>query len=242
MGQRFFLEQPPVEDVAEIILGGREAQHLIKVMRSQVGDTIELVDGSGTQWQAQVQEIRRNDATLRVLSSEVVSLEPEVQLTLGVALPKGDRQKWVIGKLVELGVYRVIPLRTENGVAQPVEKAIGRLRRQVVEASKQCGRNQLMEITEPCGVPDFLGQSFMQRWIAHPPIAEGAANVESVSVTALSIESGSVGVAIGPEGGFSVREITEAVAAGWFPLELGSRILRIETAAMAIAAQLLLGR
>lgn len=242
MGQRFFLEQSPVEEAVEIILGGREAQHLIKVMRSKVGDTIELFDGSGTQWQAQVQEIRRNDATLRVLSSELVSLEPEVQLTLGVALPKGDRQKWVIGKLVELGVHRVIPLRTENGVAQPVEKAIGRLRRQVVEASKQCGRNQLMEITEPCGFSDFLGQSFIQRWIAHPPTAEGPANVESVSVTALGIESGSVGVVIGPEGGFSVREITEAVAAGWAPLELGSRILRIETAAMAIAAQLLLGR
>ena len=99
-----------------------------------------------------------------------------------------------------------------------------------------------MEITEPCGFSDFLGQSFIQRWIAHPPTAEGPANVEWVSVTALGIESGSVGVVIGPEGGFSVREITEAVAAGWAPLELGSRILRIETAAMAIAAQLLLGR
>ena len=59
---------------------------------------------------------------------------------------------------------------------------------------------------------------------------------------ALSAESGSVGVAIGPEGGFSVREITDSIVAGWTPLQLGSRILRIETAAMAVAAQLLLGR
>jgi len=242
MGQRYYLEQSPVGDVVEIVMEGQEAQHLIKVMRAQVGDAVELFDGSGTQWQAQVQEIRRNDATLRVLNSEVVSLEPVVQLTIGVALPKGDRQKWVIGKLVELGVHRVVPLITENGVAQPVEKAIGRLRRQVVEASKQCGRNQLMEITEPCAFSDFLGQPFMQRWIAHPPTADGAANVKYVSVAALSAESGSVGVAIGPEGGFSVREITNAMAAGWSPLELGSRILRIETAAMAVAAQLLLGR
>ena len=242
MGQRYYLEQSPVEDVFEIVLEGQEAQHLIKVMRARVGDAVELFDGSGTQWEAEVQEIRRNEATLRVLTSEFVSLEPIVQLTIGVALPKGDRQKWAIGKLVELGVHRVVPLITENGVAQPVEKAIERLRRQVVEASKQCGRNHLMEITEPCALPDFLGQPFMQRWIAHPPTGKEPANVESVSVGALSAESGSVGVAIGPEGGFSVREITDSIVAGWTPLQLGSRILRIETAAMAVAAQLLLGR
>ena len=99
-----------------------------------------------------------------------------------------------------------------------------------------------MEITEPCALPDFLGQPFMQRWIAHPSTGTEPANVESVSVGALSAESGSVGVAIGPEGGFSVREITDSIVAGWTPLQLGSRILRIETAAMAVAAQLLLGR
>ena len=242
MGQRYYLEQSPLVDAAEIILDGPEAQHLIKVMRAKAGTVIELFDGSGVEWEARIVDVRRNDVTLEVLGSERVSREPAVQLTLGIALPKGDRQKWVIGKLVELGVYQVVPLMTENGVAQPVEKAIGRLRRQVVEASKQCGRNHLMKISEPCTLSAFLAEQFHQAWIAHPLSADVATEIQSRTVAALNIESGTAGIAIGPEGGFSMGEVSMAITAGWKPVELGSRILRIETAAMAVAAQLLLGQ
>ena len=242
MGQRYYLEQSPLVDAAEIILDGPEAQHLIKVMRAKAGTVIELFDGSGVEWEARIVDVRRNDVTLEVLGSERVSREPAVQLTLGIALPKGDRQKWVIGKLVELGVYQVVPLMTENGVAQPVEKAIGRLRRQVVEASKQCGRNHLMKISEPCTLSAFLAQQFHHAWIAHPRSADVATEIQSRTVAALNIESGTAGIAIGPEGGFSMGEVSKAITAGWKPVELGSRILRIETAAMAAAAQLLLGQ
>ncbi|MAT11209.1 MAG: hypothetical protein CMM02_09390 [Rhodopirellula sp.] len=242
MGQRYFLEQSPSADAPEIILSGAEAQHLIKVMRGKPGTAVELFDGSGVEWEARILDVRRNDVTLEVLGSEMVSREPALQLTLGIALPKGDRQKWVIGKLVELGVYQVVPLVTENGVAQPVEKAMGRLRRQVVEASKQCGRNHLMRICEPCTLSVFLEQQFHQAWIAHPLSAEDVSGIQSTTVAALNIESGTAGIAIGPEGGFSVAEVSKAMTAGWEPIELGSRILRIETAAMAVAAQLLLGR
>ena len=242
MGQRYYLEQSPLVDAAEIILDGAEAQHLIKVMRAKAGTVIELFDGSGVEWEARIVDVRRNEVTLEVLGSEKVSREPAVQLTLGIALPKGDRQKWVIGKLVELGVYQVVPLMTENGVAQPVEKAIGRLRRQVVEASKQCGRNHLMKISEPCTLSAFLAEQFHQAWIAHPLSAAVATGNQSLTVAALNIESGTAGIAIGPEGGFSMGEVSMAITAGWKPVELGSRILRIETAAMAVAAQLLLGQ
>ena len=242
MGQRYFLEQPPSSDVTEIILDGQEAQHLIKVMRAKPDEVVELFDGSGVEWQARILEIRRNEATLEILSSQEISREPAVKLTLGIALPKGDRQKWVIGKLVELGVYQVIPLLTENGVSQPVEKAIGRLRRQVIEASKQCGRNRLMQIAEPCQLSTLLGQQFAHSWIAHPLSAERAVDISLASITGLHVESGAACVLIGPEGGFSVEEVSKAFAAGWTPIELGARVLRIETAALAVAAQLLLGQ
>ena len=119
---------------------------------------------------------------------------------------------------------------------------MGRLRRQVVEASKQCGRNHLMRICEPCTLSVFLEQQFHQAWIAHPLSAEDGSGIQPTTVAALNIESGTAGIAIGPEGGFSVAEVSKAMTAGWEPIELGSRILRIETAAMAVAAQLLLGR
>lgn len=242
MRQRYFLEQKPLPDAVEIILDGQEAQHLIKVMRAKPAEIVELFDGSGVEWQARIVDIRRNEATLEILSSARVSREATVKLTLGIALPKGDRQKWVIGKLVELGVHQVVPLLTENGVAQPVEKAIGRLRRQVVEASKQCGRNCLMEIAEPCMFSAFLTHQFTHSWIAHPLSGEKPVNVPFAGVDGLRVDLGTAGVIIGPEGGFSTMEMSAAVAAGWTPVELGARILRIETAALAVAAQLLLGQ
>ena len=81
MGQRYYLEQSPLVDAAEIILDGPEAQHLIKVMRAKAGAVIELFDGSGVEWEARIVDVRRNDVTLEVLGSEKVSREPAVQLT-----------------------------------------------------------------------------------------------------------------------------------------------------------------
>ncbi len=240
MGQRFFLESSPAPDTTTIDLGGQEAQHLIKVMRAKPGDVVELFDGTDMQWQAEVTDIRRNDATLTLLSSELMSREPSIALTLGIALPKGDRQKWVIARLVELGVQCVVPLTTEYGVAQPVEKAIGRLRRQVIEASKQCGRNKLMEITAPQSFGQFIEQAEGQRWIAHPLSAPGASEHQSPS--SLQSTTGQAAIAIGPEGGFSMDEVQQAEAQGWQALDLGARILRIETAALAIASLVLLGK
>src|SRR5205823_14535109 len=85
---------------------------------------------------------------LSIIERREVSRELSFSLTLAVALPKGERQKWLIEKATELGVTRIVPLVTERGVAQPVESALDRLRRGVIEASKQCGRNRLMEIAQ----------------------------------------------------------------------------------------------
>ncbi|MBL98312.1 MAG: hypothetical protein CMM06_01350 [Rhodopirellula sp.] len=240
MGQRFFLESSPAPDATTIDLGGQEAQHLIKVMRAKPGAVVELFDGTDMEWQAEITDIRRNSATLRLLSSEVISREPSIELTLGIALPKGDRQKWVIARLVELGVQRIVPLTTDYGVAQPVEKAIDRLRRQVIEASKQCGRNKLMEITAPQSFNQFIELAEGQRWIAHPLSAPGASEHQSAS--SLQSTTGQTYVAIGPEGGFSINEVQLAEGQDWQALDLGSRILRIETAALAIASLVLLGK
>ncbi len=240
MGQRFFLESSPAPDATTIDLGGQEAQHLIKVMRAKPGAVVELFDGTDMEWQAEIIDIRRNAATLRLLSSEVISREPSIELTLGIALPKGDRQKWVIARLVELGVQCIVPLTTDYGVAQPVEKAIDRLRRQVIEASKQCGRNKLMEITAPQSFNQFIELAEGQRWIAHPLSAPGASEHQSAS--SLQSTIGQTCVAIGPEGGFSINEVQLAEGQDWQALDLGSRILRIETAALAIASLVLLGK
>jgi 16S rRNA (uracil1498-N3)-methyltransferase len=182
---------------------------------------------------AVVERVGRNDVELTILAREEVDRELPFDLTLGVALPKGDRQKWLVEKVVELGVTRLVPLRTERGVAQPVEQAIARLRRAVIEASKQCGRNRLMGIGEPESWPDFLelATGTPCRWLAHPKGSH-----KGVPLPSIEELPDQCWLAVGPEGGFSSSEVSLAVAAGWHTIDLGPRILRVETAALALAS------
>jgi 16S rRNA (uracil1498-N3)-methyltransferase len=173
---------------------------------------------------------------LAIYERREVDRESPVPMTLGVALPKGDRQKWLIEKATELGVACLTPLETARGVAQPVGAALARFQRAVIEASKQCGRNRLMEIATPCPWGDFIAEPAQEsalRLFAHPggkPILE----VRLENQTARE-----VWLAIGPEGGWTDDEIEVATKAGWQDVGLGRRLLRTETAAIALAARFL---
>ena len=143
-------------------------------MRARQGAKVILFDGSGCEFPARVERLGRNGVDLSVLRREDVDRELPFGLTLGVALPKGERQKWLVEKAVELGVGRVAPLKTQRAVAQPVQQALDRLRRTVIEASKQCGRNLLMEIGEPLALSDYIDATRDQprRLFAHPHAEE----------------------------------------------------------------------
>ena len=236
MADRYFSESPLTDDRAQlngVQLTGTEAHHLIHVMRIQPGAEVVLFDGSGVECAARVEKVGRAEVEVTLHERRTVDRETPVELTLGVALPKGDRQKWLVEKAVELGVARLVPLRTARGVAQPVAKAIERLRRTVVEASKQCGRNRLMEIVAPRDWPELVTETsdVPCRLVAHP-LRDAAATDPPWAATLPP----QILIAIGPEGGFSDEEISLAADAGWGMLDLGPRILRIETAALTAAA------
>lgn len=229
MSERFFVEQPITGSSAELV--DAEAQHLAKVMRAAVGDEVVLFDGSGAQFTATITRIAKAAVTLDILERHEVNCEPRVELTLAVALPKGERQKWLVEKLTELGAARLVPLLTERGVAQPVDAALARLRRGVIEASKQCGRNRLMEIAPPQSAAEYFAipdTSFSgPRLIAEPG---------GEALGTLPASTRQLTCAIGPEGGFTPAEVKAALDNQWRPVTLGTSILRIETAAIAIAA------
>lgn len=128
------------------ILTDAEARHLTRVMRGKVGDEIALFDGSGVEYRARVAQIGRDRVELDVLETIADEREPSVAVTAIVALPKGDRQKWAIEKLTELGVRRFVPLECERSDVKISDSARERLERQTLEASKQCGRLRLMSI------------------------------------------------------------------------------------------------
>ena len=167
MSDRCFSETPIQGDQAW--LTGPEAHHLIHVMRAAAGTRVVLFDGSGAEFQAEVLRAGRNDVELAVLARAQVDRELPVDVTLGVTLPKGDRQKWLVEKAVELGVRRLVPLGTTRSVVQPGPQMATRLRRAVIEASKQCGRNRLMEIAPPQDWADWVaaGPSAALRLVAH---------------------------------------------------------------------------
>ena len=234
MADRFFTER--VIDSERATLEGPEAHHLLNVMRAKPGDEVVLFDGSGVEFEARVERCGRSSVELAVLSRTVLDRELPFALIVGVALPKGDRQKWLVEKLTELGVTSLVPIETRRGVAQPVASALDRLRRSVVEASKQCGRNRLMRIEGPRTVERFVLDADRgdPRWIAHPGGECLAKQFEMIRGRDAEIDS--ISVVVGPEGGFALEEVDVAIAAGWQKIDLGMRILRVETAAVALAA------
>jgi 16S rRNA (uracil1498-N3)-methyltransferase len=243
MSERFYSPHPITAGC--MMLDGPEAHHLLHVMRASVGDEVTLFDGSGAEFKATVQTLRRTDAELRIVERREIDRELPFDLVVGVALPKGDRQKWLVEKLTELGVTTLVPLVTERSVAQPAAGALDRLRRSIIEAAKQCGRNRLMKIADAQewsqwilrdGIPS--AQSAIRnrkseidaprRLLAHPT---------GQPLTVINLrEPMNTQLAIGSEGGFTEAEVASAVAAGWQQVSLGPRILRVETAAIALAA------
>jgi 16S rRNA (uracil1498-N3)-methyltransferase len=236
MARRCYSEAPIEGSTAT--LGGSEAHHLLHVLRASPGMSVVLFDGSGAEFDAEVSTCGRSEVALRVLERREVDRELPFVLELGVSLPKGDRQRWIVEKCVELGVTQLVPLITERSEKQSGDK----LGRYVIEASKQCGRNRLMGIREPLKWRDWLHSPAIlagvvamaqpRRWVAHP----GGRQLQSGDLSAPQ----DTHLAIGPEGGLTDEEVARAVDAGCELIGLGPRILRIETAALALAAALTL--
>ncbi len=237
MADRYFVDAPITGQEARLV--GHEAHHLAHVMRAKAGQPATLFDGSGAEFSATITRVGRAEIELHVDARHQVDRELPVAITLGVALPKGDRQKWLVEKATELGVARLVPLITERSNDRESPAALDKLRRAVIEASKQCGRNRLLEIGTPTlAVEFFSADEFIStadaahlRLLAHP----GGAKLQLPAAFPTSIA-----IAIGPEGGFTDAELEAARESNWQPIDLGTRILRIETAAVALVARIAL--
>jgi 16S rRNA (uracil1498-N3)-methyltransferase len=229
MAERFFVSAAPAHGRA--ILGGDEARHLARVLRARVGDAVTLFDGRGRQWAARVAAIGRDEVALEADDAMIDPDPPGPQITLAVALPKGDRQKWMVEKLTELGVHTLVPLETTRGVAEATAAARARLERAVIEACKQCGRNTLLTITAPRSLTVVLADvpTSTRMLVAHPGGPPAGAPHGSPADAVLAL--------VGPEGGFTAEELAAADAAGAVRIGLGSHVLRVETAAVALAAR-----
>jgi 16S rRNA (uracil1498-N3)-methyltransferase len=229
MTRRRFHAPPNAFTQTTITLPADEARHLRDVLRLKPGDEVYVFDGLGHEFRSTVSNIRRDFAELHI-DAEVEPAKPEsqLQLNLGVALLKGEKFDLVVQKATELGVTRITPLSTRYADihlrdASDATKRVTRWQRIAIEAAKQSGRAFVPEITLPVAFEkvevEGTGVMFSER--------DGEA-LESLPGTS------SITALVGSEGGWTDEEIESARARGFHVVTLGGRILRAETAAIAV--------
>lgn len=227
------------------MLSAEESRHLRDVLRLREGDEAYVFDGEGREFACAVRDAggRKNPASLGVRERvEPPSAESPLELTLAVALLKGEKFDMVVQKATELGASRVVPVATKRADVRvrDLRDAAGRVerwRRLALEAAKQSGRARVPAVEEP---QDF------ERLVARPA-GEGAPRLlfserGGAGFESLTDETGarpaSVLALVGPEGGWEAEELAQAVSRGWKLVTLGGRTLRAETAAVTVCALL----
>jgi 16S rRNA (uracil1498-N3)-methyltransferase len=219
----------------QLTIDGDEFSHLTHVMRKKAGDAIRVVDGIGTTYDATIAEITKRSALCTILSHHRRLHEPDIDVTLAVALLKNASNfDFLVEKTTELGVNAIIPLLTERTIPRHAKK--DRWQKLALAAMKQSGRCVLPSVASLTSFKDFLAvtKTASLRLIPHE-------RVESPSITQTLQRGGdsSIVVCIGPEGGFSDEEIDSAIRTGFTPISLGTRRLRTETAAIVAVASVL---
>jgi len=216
-----------------ITLSGKEAWHALAVRRLNVGDPIRLIDGKGNvAWASVENQQARNIASIRV--GDVSYFLPQVpSIILATAVAKGDRQTIMLDMATQLGISAWQPLLCQRSVSKVGKNSTDRWRRICLEACKQSGSAWLPELL-PAAKPEDVAREACTRGrevlLAHPD-GDELNTVSPVNKLLL----------VGPEGGFTDKEVNKIIAAGAKKINLGQNILRIETAAVSLLAQLRAG-
>jgi len=216
----------------ELTLDPRAAHHAIRVLRRRAGDRLVLFDGRGTEAEATIEQAhRRHGCIVRVESASQVDRESPLTVELVPSMAKGEKLDLVVQKATELGVAAIRPVITGRSEVRPDDgsQRLARWREIAVNACEQCGRAVLPAIYAPV----LLGElecPVAQRIMLVPGAARGVAEIE--------IPGLAVAVALGPEGGLDSSDRSTLAAMGFEAIGLGPRVLRTETAAIAIVAAL----
>jgi 16S rRNA (uracil1498-N3)-methyltransferase len=246
MQRRRFYASPDEFDDNRVRLSSDESHHLTRVLRLTPGDEVFVFDGCGNEFQCRFDTVENKRAVLEMIAPLADEVESPLRLTLAQALTKGEKFDFVVQKATELGVSCVIPIASEHADLklnrEQAEKRVERWQRISLESLKQCGRRKLVEIAMPLTLTDFLSESRAETRIDKSAKAviffnERGGKPMKDALNELS-DKGSLVALIGPEGGWSDREIESMEACGCLAVTLGRRILRTETAAI-VAATLL---
>ena len=231
--RRFFA---PSENFNEqnITLNVEETRHLRDVLRLRTGENVQIFDGAGREFLCAIKKIEKKETILKIIE-ETAPPAPEssLDLTLAVALLKGEKFDLVVQKAVELGVTKLVPLNTKRADAKSVgsEKKLARWRKIIIDASKQTGRAKLMQIETPIDFAQFTNSALKNFNEANLLLF---AERNGGSFSDVKINEKIVAV-VGSEGGWDDTEIDLARHQNFQIITLKGRILRAETAAISVA-------
>lgn len=225
---------------AEFDLPAGAARH-VQVRRAQPGDALTLFDGGGGEWQAEVLAMRRDGVAVRVLAHDATEREAAVAVTIAVGMPANERMDTLVEKATELGVFAIQPLLTERSVLRLTGERAERKRAHwqgvAVAAAEQCGRTRVPAVEPVRRLDSWLTQApaCAARWLLSP--VPGAPALAASAAAPPSIQ-----VLSGPEGGLTAQEEAAAIGRGFERVGLGPRVLRADTAPLAVLAWLMLQR
>ena len=216
----------------ELALPQSEARHAIQVLRLGRGDRVVVFDGTGRHADAEITSVGKRGAAVRILHVKQM-VRPAPGLHLIIALLKGERFDWVVQKATELGAASIRPVAATRSVVRTerndADRKLARWRQTAVEAAKQCGHLVLPEIFAPAPPEEAFRNA--------PPGARGIPALQPRGLPLpefLGKATGEVTFAIGPEGDWTGDELRAAGSEGFLPLDLGSLVLRSETAALYV--------
>ncbi|WP_372523965.1 16S rRNA (uracil(1498)-N(3))-methyltransferase [Sulfuricaulis sp.] len=235
MAEPLFYSERLADPGATLTLTGDEARHAVASRRLQVGETLWLFDGRGGLARATLLHITARGHALDLrIEERRAEPPPKPAIHLACALPKGDRQGTLLDMATQLGITEFTPLACERSVVRPGANSAERWWRICLEACKQSRRPYLPILHAPATPQEIVVQEASRTntvWIAHPSAA-----AVTVSCAVEQNASADVTILVGPEGGFTEGEVERTTGAGAQPIALGSAILRIETAAVALVA------
>lgn len=233
---RFFVN---AENILEdtILVTGSDVNHIKNVLRMKIGEEILISDGNDKEYVCSILSMDDEKIEAKILDINGPGRELPIKVYLFQGLPKGDKMETVIQKMVELGVYEIVPVSTKRAIVKLDEKkAANKVKRWNAiseSAAKQSKRGIIPKVKDVCTFKQAIGMAKELDMILMP--YEEADDMEKTRNILRGLKKDtSVGIFIGPEGGFAKEEVNAVMEENGTPITLGKRILRTETAGMAI--------
>lgn len=239
---KFFIKPNQIQDNS-ISITGEDVNHIKNVLRKKQGDEIIVCDGVSTDYHCKILKLEKENIILEILDKNILNVEPDIKIDIFQGLPKSDKMELIIQKATELGVNKIIPLETKRVVVKLDEKTktkkLERWQKIAGEAAKQCQRTYIPVIDNVCAIKNMV-EKFAEYDIVL--LAYEKENNNSIkSIIKNLAKPSKIAVVIGPEGGFEEEEVNYLCSAlnKVKSVSLGPRILRTETAGIAILSALM---